>query len=71
MGTPGSLPTRLTAVADKWVRPTRRLADRSVDPTDLVGGPHDHLKTYSPDDLVQHNLKTWGTRQDLDGFRPK
>jgi hypothetical protein len=46
MGTPGSPPTRLTAVPDKWVRPTRRLADLSVGPTDLVGGPHDLLKTF-------------------------
>jgi hypothetical protein len=46
MGTPGSPPTRLTAVPDKWVRPTRRPADRSVGPTDLVGGPHDLLKTF-------------------------
>jgi hypothetical protein len=46
MGTPGSPPTRLTAVPDKWVRPTRRPADLLVDPTDLVGGPHDLLKTF-------------------------
>jgi hypothetical protein len=46
MGTPGSRPTRLTAVPDKWVRPTRRLADLSVGPTDLVGSPHDPLKTF-------------------------
>jgi hypothetical protein len=39
MGTPGSPSTRLTAVPDKWVRPTRR-------PTDLVGGPNDLLKTF-------------------------
>jgi hypothetical protein len=45
MGTPGSPPTRLTAVPDKWVRPTRRPADLSVGPTDLVGSPHDLLKT--------------------------
>jgi hypothetical protein len=38
MGTPRSPPTRLTTVPDKWVRPTRR-------PADLVGGPHDLLKT--------------------------
>jgi hypothetical protein len=43
---PGSPPTRLTAVPDKWVRPTRRLADLLVGPTDLVGGPHDLLKTF-------------------------
>jgi hypothetical protein len=46
MGTPESPPTRLTAVPDKWVRPTRRLADLSVGPTDLVGIPHDLLKTF-------------------------
>jgi hypothetical protein len=46
MGTPGSPPTRLTAVPDKWVRPTRRLADLTVGPTDLVGGPHDLMKTF-------------------------
>jgi hypothetical protein len=46
MGTPGSPPTRLTAIPDKWVRPTRRPTDLSVDPIDLVGGPHDLLKTF-------------------------
>jgi hypothetical protein len=46
MGTPGSAPTRLTAVPDKWVWHTRRLADLSVGPTDLVGSPHDLLKTF-------------------------
>jgi hypothetical protein len=46
MGTPGSSPTRLTAVPDKWIRPTRRPADLSVVPTDLVGSPHDLLKTF-------------------------
>jgi hypothetical protein len=46
MGTPGSLLTRLTAVPDKWVRPTRRPADLLVGPTDLVGSPHDLLKTF-------------------------
>jgi hypothetical protein len=45
MGTPGSPPTRLTAVPDKLVWPTRRPADLSVGPTDLVGGPHNLLKT--------------------------
>jgi hypothetical protein len=43
---PRSPPTRLTAVPDKWVRPTRRPTDLSVGPTDLVGGPHDPLKTF-------------------------
>jgi hypothetical protein len=67
MGTPGSPPTRLMTVPDKWVRPTRRLADLSMVPTNLVGSPHDLLKTFQkipPDDLIQHNLKTWRTRQD-------
>jgi hypothetical protein len=45
MGTPRSPPTRLTAIPDQWVRPTRRLADLLVGPTDLVGSPHDLLKT--------------------------
>jgi hypothetical protein len=46
MGTPGSPPTRLTIVPDKWVQPIRRLADLFVCPTDLVGGPHNLLKTF-------------------------
>jgi hypothetical protein len=46
MGTSGSPLTRLTAVPDKWVWPTRRLADLSVGLTDLVGSPHDLLKTF-------------------------
>jgi hypothetical protein len=46
MGTPGSPPSRLTAVPDTLVRPTRRPADLSAGPTDLVGSPHDLLKTF-------------------------
>jgi hypothetical protein len=46
MGTSGSPPTRLTTVPDKWVQLTRRLTDVSVGPTDLVGSPHDLLKTF-------------------------
>jgi hypothetical protein len=46
MGTPRSPPTKLIVVPDKWVWPTRRPADLSVGPTDLVGGPHDLLKTF-------------------------
>jgi hypothetical protein len=67
MGTPGSPLTRLTVIPDKWVQPTRRLTDLSVGPTDLVGSPHDLLKTFQknpPDDLIQHDLKTWHSRQD-------
>jgi hypothetical protein len=60
MGTPGSPPTRLTTVPDKWVRPTRRLADLSVGPTDLVCGPHDLLKTFQkiPGRPNHYDLKT-------------
>jgi hypothetical protein len=46
MGTPGSPLTRLTSVPDKWVWPTRRPADLTVGPTDLVGGAHDLMKTF-------------------------
>jgi hypothetical protein len=46
MGTRGSPPTRLTVVPGKWVRPTRRPTDLLVGPTDLVGSPHDLLKTF-------------------------
>jgi hypothetical protein len=34
-----------STVPYKWVRPTRRLADLFVGPTDQVGCPHDLLKT--------------------------
>jgi hypothetical protein len=58
MGTPGSPPTRLTAVPDKWVRPTRRLADLSVGLPDLTCGLKDmkiawHARQDSPDGLRQ------------------
>jgi hypothetical protein len=46
MGTPRAPPTRLTVVPKKWVQPTRRSADLSVDPTVLVGDPHDLLETF-------------------------
>jgi hypothetical protein len=62
------------AIPDKWVRPTRRSADLLMGPSDLVGSPHDLLKTFQqipPDDLIQHDLKTWCTRQDLGGLRLK
>jgi hypothetical protein len=56
MGTPGSPPTRLMAVPDKWVRTTRRPADLSVGPTDLVGGPHDLLKTFQKTPQTRRQL---------------
>jgi hypothetical protein len=46
MGTLGSPLTRLTAVPDKWVRPTGRPADLLVGRTNLVGGLHDLIKTF-------------------------
>jgi hypothetical protein len=46
MGTPGSPPTRLTAFPDKWVRPIIRPTNLLVGPTNLVGSPHDLLKTF-------------------------
>jgi hypothetical protein len=58
MGTPVSLPTRLTAVPDKWVRPTRRPADVSVGPTDLVGGQHDFLKTFQKIPQMTQSITT-------------
>jgi hypothetical protein len=33
--------------------------------------PPKDLPEDSPDDLIQHDLKTWRTRQDLGGLRPK
>jgi hypothetical protein len=38
--------TKITAVPNKWVGATRRPADLSVGLTDLVGSPHDLLKTF-------------------------
>jgi hypothetical protein len=58
----------LTAIPDKWVRPTRRPADLSVGPTDLVGCLHNLQKTFQKiplDDLIRHDLKTRCTEQDL------
>jgi hypothetical protein len=65
MGTPGSPSTMLTAVPDKWVRPTRRPADLSVGPTGLVGSPHDLLKTFQK--IPQTTLFRTTTRLDVQG----
>jgi hypothetical protein len=40
------VPTDQVHGRDKWVWPTRRPADLSVGPIDLVGGPHNLLKTF-------------------------
>jgi hypothetical protein len=58
MGTPGSLPTRLTGIPDKWVRPTRKLANLSVGLSDLTCGYEDekvawHARQGTPDGLKQ------------------
>jgi hypothetical protein len=45
-----------------WVRPTRRPADLSVGPTDLVGNPHDLLKTFEKIHQTTYFITT--TRQD-------
>jgi hypothetical protein len=63
MGTPGPPPTWLTAVPDKWVRPTKRPADLSVGPTDLVGSPHDLLKIFQK--IPQTTLFRTTTRLDV------
>jgi hypothetical protein len=86
MGTPGSLPTRLTAIPDKWVWPTRRPADLLLGPTDLVGCPHDLLKTSrrfpkrpnpaQPQDSAYKTRHWWILTKQIDricvtpGFRP-
>jgi hypothetical protein len=33
--------------------------------------PPEDLPEDSPDDLIQNDLMTWRTRQDIGGFRPK
>jgi hypothetical protein len=54
----------LTVVPDKWVRPTRRPADMSVGPTDLVGGPHDLLKTFQKiPQMTSDEMTAWRARQ--------
>jgi hypothetical protein len=58
MGTPGSPPTRLTAVLDKWVRPARKPANLSVGLSDLTYRPKDEKTAWrarqvSPDGLMQ------------------
>jgi hypothetical protein len=72
MGTPGSPPTRLTTVPDKWAyQETRRPVSGPNRPSWRLIRPPKDLPEDSPDDLVQHDLKTWRTRQDLGGFHPK
>jgi hypothetical protein len=66
MGSPGSPLTRLAAVSDKWVQPTRRLADlsnRLNRPSWRPTRPLEDLSEDSLDDLNQNDLKTWRARQ--------
>jgi hypothetical protein len=58
MSISGSPPIRLTAVPEKWVRPTRRPADLSVGLPDPTCGPEDEkiawrVRQGSPDELRQ------------------
>jgi hypothetical protein len=46
MGTPGSPPTRLTAVPTSGSGLPEDPPTYQVGPTDLVGSPHDLLKTF-------------------------
>jgi hypothetical protein len=72
MDTPKSPPTRLTAVPDKWARPTkktRRPISGPNRPSWQPTRPPEDLPEDSPDDLILNDLKTWRTRQDLSGFR--
>ena len=55
MGTPGSPPTRVSVVPDKWVRPIRRLVDLSVGPSDLTVGPADLI--CGPKDLPEDSSR--------------
>jgi hypothetical protein len=65
---PGSRPSRQVGPAyQKTCRPVSRTNRPSWRPT----RPPEDLPEDSPDDLIRYDLKTWRTRQDLGGFRPK
>jgi hypothetical protein len=50
---------------------TRRPVNGPNRPSWRPTRPHEDLPEDSPDDLIYHDLKTWRTRQDLGGLRPK
>jgi hypothetical protein len=50
---------------------TRRLVSGPNRPSWRPTRPLEDLSEDSTDDLIQHDLKTWRTRQDLGGLRPK
>jgi hypothetical protein len=73
-GYPRCPPTRITAVPDK-VGLAYQKTHRSVSGPNRpkwwpTRSPEDLPEDF-PEDLVQHDLNTWRTRQDLSGLRPK
>jgi hypothetical protein len=50
---------------------TRRPVSGPNQPSWRPTRPLEDLPADSPDDLIHHDLKTWRTRQDIGGFRPK
>jgi hypothetical protein len=60
-------PRQVGAAYQKTCRPVSGPNRPSWRPT----RPPEDLPEDSPDDLIQNDLKTWRTRQDLSGFRPK
>jgi hypothetical protein len=50
---------------------TRRPVSGPNQPSWQPTRPLEDLPKESPDDLIHHDLKTWRTRQDLGGSRPK
>jgi hypothetical protein len=56
---------------DPAYQKTRRPVSGPNRPSWQPTRPPEDLQEDSSNDLVQHDLKTWRTRQDLGGFRPK
>jgi hypothetical protein len=50
---------------------TRRPVKGPNRPSWWTTRPPEDLPKDSPNDLIRHDLKTWRTRQDSDGLRPK
>jgi hypothetical protein len=63
---PGSRPPRQVGPS---YQKTRRPVSGPNRPSWRPTRPPEDLPEDSPDDLVQHDLKTWRTRQDVGGFR--
>jgi hypothetical protein len=60
-------PRQVGSAYQKTCRPVSGPNRPSLRPT----RPPEDLPENPPDDLVHHDLKTWRTRQDLGGLRPK